>query len=339
MVESINTRNTKPFLPGQKEEVSFKERFAKLYMTGRAYVMRVESWCRAMDGGDGGVFWTYVFKPIADAAARYRVKNNELQKKFLDLLTPMQERWDQVRDIEAPELGYTFKRKSELIGALMHIGNASNKEKLLLGGRGENAIWADVVELANGETIVSYERWERFFARAMREGIITKEDMDFVQSVWDLLEETKEMSQKAFHTYYGYYFEEVPATPVLTPWGMCREVLPVLFGQKLRRQVFSWHGLEPFAHVVPNPAVGLFGVSLSASCGPTATTLFKRKKLPQHRFHGQFVGSLLGQRFLLCLKFNLRVSAGFDLLQPVLGNFSGLSNRVCAIGSDRELLA
>ena len=176
-----------------------------------------------MDGGeDSGPFTRLIYRPVAQAAAKYRTKNNEIQQRFAELMKPMQEKWDAVGEIEAPELNYTFGRKSELIGALMHIGNESNKMKLLVGGRGENASWADTVVLANGETMVSYARWDRFFARAMRDGIITKEDMDFVQSVWDLLEETKGMAQKAFKEYYGYYFEEVQASPVVTPWGIYR---------------------------------------------------------------------------------------------------------------------
>lgn len=218
----LSTDSTR-FRPGQKRASTKKEENRKLYFTARAFVMRVENWCRAMDNGqDLGPFTRYIFRPVADAAAKYRVKNAEIQERFAALIKPMEEKWEEVGEIEAPELGYTFERKSELIGALMHIGNESNKSKMLIGGRGEDASWADRVVLANGEVIYSYARWDRFFARAMREGIITKDDMDFVQAVWDLLEETKGMSQKAFKEYYGFYFDEVQASPVVTPWGIYR---------------------------------------------------------------------------------------------------------------------
>lgn len=218
----LSADNTR-FRPGQERASTKKEENRKLYFTARAFVMRVENWCRAMDNGqDLGPFTRYIFRPVADAAAKYRVKNAEIQERFAALIKPMEEKWEEVGEIEAPELGYTFERKSELIGALMHIGNESNKSKMLIGGRGEDASWADRVVLANGEVIYSYARWDRFFARAMREGIITKDDMDFVQAVWDLLEETKGMSQKAFKEYYGCYFDEVQASPVVTPWGIYR---------------------------------------------------------------------------------------------------------------------
>lgn len=218
----LSADNTR-FRPGQERASTKKEENRKLYFTARAFVMRVENWCRAMDNGqDLGPFTRYLFRPVADAAAKYRVKNAEIQERFAALIKPMEEKWEEVGEIDAPELGYTFERKSELIGALMHIGNESNKSKMLIGGRGEDASWADRVVLANGEVIYSYARWDRFFARAMREGIITKDDMDFVQAVWDLLEETKGMSQKAFKEYYGFYFDEVQASPVVTPWGIYR---------------------------------------------------------------------------------------------------------------------
>lgn len=223
LTDYIDKSEAKEFAPGTQRAATKKEERQKLWFSARAYVMRVENWCRAMDGGeDSGPFTRLIYRPVAQAAAKYRTKNNEIQQRFAELMKPMQEKWDAVGEIEAPELNYTFGRKSELIGALMHIGNESNKMKLLVGGRGENASWADTVVLANGETMVSYARWDRFFARAMRDGIITKEDMDFVQSVWDLLEETKGMAQKAFKEYYGYYFEEVQASPVVTPWGIYR---------------------------------------------------------------------------------------------------------------------
>ena len=223
LTDYIDKSEAKEFAPGTQRAATKKEERQKLWFSARAYVMRVENWCRAMDGGeDSGPFTRLIYRPVAQAAAKYRTKNNEIQQRFAELMKPMQEKWDAVGEIEAPELNYTFGRKSELIGALMHIGNESNKMKLLVGGRGENASWADTVVLANGETMVSYARWDRFFARAMRDGIITKEDMDFVQSVWDLLEETKGMAQKAFKEYYGYYFEEVQASPVVTPWGLYR---------------------------------------------------------------------------------------------------------------------
>lgn len=195
----------------------------KLWLTSKAYLRRVENWCITMDHGDtDGPFTRYIFRPVVNAASAYRNKNVEMQGRLVEILERQRKQWDEVTDIEAPELNYTFQRKSELIGAILHTGNRSNLEKLLIAGRGEDARWADVTTFEDGRTFVDTSRWDKFIARCYQQGIITKEDMDVVQAVWDLLEEIKPMTQNAFRDYYGYYFEEIPATPVVTPFGIYR---------------------------------------------------------------------------------------------------------------------
>lgn len=197
--------------------------FAKL-RTEALKLLRVENWCVRMDGGaSDGPFQSYIYRPMAEAAARYRDANIKYQKKLADLIRPMVDGWQRFGTIEAPELKYTFSSKAELIGMLLHTGNASNKEKLLQGGRGADNVWADPI-YDEGNNIVGWDtsRFDGFIARCYAEGIITKADMDFVQGVWDLLEEIKPLSQKAYRRMYGYYFEEVPAESVITPWGIYR---------------------------------------------------------------------------------------------------------------------
>lgn len=214
---------------GKVPEGTFKRQtlvealFAKL-RTEKLKLLRVENWCVRMDSGDAdGPFQSYIYRPMAEAAARYRNANIEYQKKLTDLIRPMVEGWQKFGAIDAPELRYTFSSKAELIGMLLHTGNASNKEKLLLGGRGNDNRWADQLLDENGNVIgIDTSRFDSFIARCYSEGIITKGDMDFVQAVWDLLEELKPLSQNAYNRMYGYYFEEVPAESIITPWGIYR---------------------------------------------------------------------------------------------------------------------
>lgn len=211
------------YTPSTKRAISKWEKGTKLWLTSKAYLRRVENWCITMDHGDtDGPFTRYIFRPVVNAAAAYRTKNVEMQGRLVEILERQRKQWDKVTDIEAPELNYTFQRKSELIGAILHTGNRSNLEKLLIAGRGEDARWADVTTFEDGRTFVDTSRWDKFIARCYQQGIITKEDMDVVQAVWDLLEEIKPMTQNAFRDYYGYYFEEIPATPVVTPFGVYR---------------------------------------------------------------------------------------------------------------------
>lgn len=211
------------YTPSTRRAISKWEKGTKLWLTSKAYLRRVENWCITMDHGDtDGPFTRYIFRPVVNAAAAYRTKNVEMQGRLVEILERQRKQWDKVTDIEAPELNYTFLRKSELIGAILHTGNRSNLEKLLIAGRGEDARWADVTTFEDGRTFVDTSRWDKFIARCYQQGIITKEDMDVVQAVWDLLEEIKPMTQNAFRDYYGYYFEEIPATPVVTPFGVYR---------------------------------------------------------------------------------------------------------------------
>lgn len=211
------------YTPSTKRAISKWEKGTKLWLTSKAYLRRVENWCITMDHGDtDGPYTRYIFRPVVNAASAYRNKNVEMQGRLVEILERQRKQWDKVTDIEAPELNYTFQRKSELIGAILHTGNRSNLEKLLIAGRGEDARWADVTTFEDGRTFVDTSRWDKFIARCYQQGIITKEDMDVVQAVWDLLEEIKPMTQNAFRDYYGYYFEEIPATPVVTPFGVYR---------------------------------------------------------------------------------------------------------------------
>ena len=223
--ELLDTFNSVPrdnFDGGKESAIPESRKAAWHLMSIKAQLMRVENWCRAMDRGSNGPFFRYIFAPVANSAAMFRNANIKMQEALLNIVKPMQEKWASVRDIAAPEINYTFTTKAELIGALLHTGNQSNKNKMLLGGRGEDHPWATMRELPDGTTYVDTTNWDAFVNRCIDQGIITKEDMDAVQAIWDLTESTKEVAQKAFMALYGHYFEEVEATPIVTKWGTYR---------------------------------------------------------------------------------------------------------------------
>lgn len=216
--------NLKSHDVGTKEATTKKEKAVTGLCGIAAALRRVESWCNSMDAGNKNhPFRRYIYDPIATAASKYRNANSEMQKKFAELLKKYQPSLTKLSDIEAPEIGYTFRSKMELIGAILHTGNQSNKQKLLLGGRGRKKYpWARVIETPDGQKFVDTSAWDNFIARCYREGIITKEDMDFVQGVWDLMESIKPQIQKTFYEVYGYYFEEIEAQEIQTPFGTYR---------------------------------------------------------------------------------------------------------------------
>lgn len=188
----------------------------------RAALTRVEQWCILLDGKWGGPFLRYVFQPVKEAADAYRTSRVAAREKYTSLVKGLQPHLTE-RFIDAPELGYTFggdKAKgrvghngighAELLHAVLHTGNPSNKRKLLLG-RG----WAT----ENEDGTLDTARWDAFIARMHDEGVLTKAHYDFAQGVWDLMESLKPGAQEAHRKVYGRYFEEIKAEPLVTPFG------------------------------------------------------------------------------------------------------------------------
>jgi len=206
-------------VPGEGQAVTEAEKKARYIMGVRAALRRVESWVDRMDGGDiTGAFRRYLFTPISEAADRYRSDAGAYMKRYRDMLKAIEPTLTPGR-IAAPEIGYTFgysqgdAGKAELLHALLHTGNESNQRKLLLG-RG----WAD----ENAEGIVDTTRWDGFVKRMIREGKLTKTDFEFVQGVWDLLEEIKPLAQKTHRQVFGAYFNEITAQAFSNEFGTYR---------------------------------------------------------------------------------------------------------------------
>lgn len=201
--------------PGQKKAITDQERRAMKFASLRAAFTRVEFWVNTKDGGAMGPFFRYLFSPVKEAANRYRAEKTEAIKAYRALLQPMAPRLKPMK-IDARELGYVFgagtggNGRAELLHAMLHTGNGSNKSKLLLG-RG----WGS----RNLDDSLDTRKWDAFLARMHAEGVLTKQDWDFVQGVWDLMESLKPGAQKAHRAIFGRYFAEITAEPVLTPFG------------------------------------------------------------------------------------------------------------------------
>jgi hypothetical protein len=205
-------------IPGEKGAVTpGEERMAKL-QTFVAAARRVESWVEAKDGSDFGPFRRYIFQPIKDAADKYRAAKGRYLKDYralLDAIAPSLK----PQIIEAPELGYSFGKDkggsgmAEVLHAILHTGNESNKRKLLLG-RG----WA--VETAPG--VLDTSRWDGFIRRLVDDGRLTPAHFDFAQGVWDMLERMKPGAQKTHRDVFGKYFDEVAANEFVDPFGTVR---------------------------------------------------------------------------------------------------------------------
>lgn len=201
-----------PPLPGFNGTPTAKDKWKASITSAKAALTRVEFWADGM----GAPFKRYIWNPVSEATATMRTKRNALIAQYRDLLKAI-EKGITYNKIDAPELGpvgFTFNAgKTELLHAVLHSGNQSNLTKLLLG-RG----WGTLDAQGKLDTT----KWDAFITRMINEKVLTKADFDFAQGVWDLLETVKVDSQAAHKEMYGYYFNEVTADPINTPFGQYR---------------------------------------------------------------------------------------------------------------------
>lgn len=180
----------------------------------KAYLRRFEHWVDVMDMGDvRGPFRKFLFEATSDATSEFLETNKRYKKRFVDLSEDIKKTFKLGDEIKSPELGFAFRDKSEVLGALLHTGNPSNKKKLLVG-RG----WAQL----NEDGSLNTSKWDSFIERAHRDGILTKADYDYVQSLWDLMEEIKPLAQRSHKKIFGFFFDEITSEQIDTPFGSYR---------------------------------------------------------------------------------------------------------------------
>jgi hypothetical protein len=205
---------------GLKQALTENQKRIRHLMSTGAVLQRVENWCRRFDGpqepGTVGPATKYIWRPIKNAVTAYKIDKNKYVKKFVELLNKVDL---PVGKFRSDELDYTFgvgnggNGKAELLGAMLHMGNESNLRKLLVG-RG----WGSL----NADGTLDTSRWDAFVERMINEGKLTKEDFEFLQATWDLLEEIKPIAQKAHRDLYGYYFNEIEAKSFTNRFGTYR---------------------------------------------------------------------------------------------------------------------
>ncbi|MDR1515659.1 MAG: hypothetical protein LBS45_08190 [Synergistaceae bacterium] len=166
---------------------------------------------RAMDGyEDLGPAHQLVFQPVRDALSRetrllneYYAKLNEL---VIDIYGTANPGFAETRielDIPKTTTENTFAgvnekwslRRDELISAVLNMGNEGNKQRMR---DGYNLSPANMRKMIDA---------------------LSKQDMDFVQGVWDLLETMRPMVQETAELMTGVTPEWVEAAPVVTKYG------------------------------------------------------------------------------------------------------------------------
>lgn len=194
---------------GYDKAVSDMDKVKVQLLGARASLTRVEHWTEAVDVKAGGPFKKFIWTPISEATTQYRLAKEKVLKEYKTILEDLRGT-TAPKPIDAKEIGYTFKDRTELLMAVLHTGNESNFSKLLRGRK-----WGDTDMNGNLDT----SKWDAFIKRAHDEKILTKADYDFAQKIWNLMESIKPDAQKAHKDMYGYYFNEITAKKIQTPFG------------------------------------------------------------------------------------------------------------------------
>jgi hypothetical protein len=201
-------------IPGEIAARTYWERSVDKLLKLRAQMTRVETWCDIM----GPSFTNFIWRPVREALSEYKLKRNELTKKLMQYMKELPVKRGTIDATNS--VGYTFGSGNggfgvlEVVGALLHMGNASNRRKFFLGrevkvGPRKGQRWG--VERADGT--IDSSAWDAFIQKLIDDGVLTEQHFDFVQKVWDLCEDMKPMAQKAHYERFGYRFTEVQALP------------------------------------------------------------------------------------------------------------------------------
>lgn len=175
-----------------------------------AQVRRIESWAVQQDGGVAGQVHKYLFAMLRSKFDDYVSERLQIERSFSERLKTLN--MGDGQKISAPELnGYSFENKAALLGALRHAGNESNLRKLLLGEK-------MVEPLEDGQEL-NPAPWWAFIERMIRDGKITKADLDYIQFVWDTYDSLLQRTQDAHFRVFGFFFEHIPAQPFTTSLG------------------------------------------------------------------------------------------------------------------------
>lgn len=204
-----------------KNENSAIKKLKNVMVSIEAWLTKTEFVMRFLDKDDQqGPFRKYLWNRVNDTQVEYEQKKidrlkelNEIIKTYFKDTFKKDEDINMLKYFKGIDPEFHTMKKSEIIMALVHSGNDSNKQKLLLG-RGWGALDA-------AGNLVTRD-YDNFINEMIKEKVITKDIMDGVQAIWDLFEDIKPEIQKAHKEVYGYFFKEIEANPIETPWGTYR---------------------------------------------------------------------------------------------------------------------
>jgi hypothetical protein len=201
-----------PLSDSKRKRKNIKALFARLRHT--------ESVAIQLDGGRPGAIHKYLFAQLREAFDDYMLERNAIVNEFNDRVRGLKLGKYQ-KNIDATEWfgnesrKVVFRGRKDVVGALLHAGNMSNLRKLLLGRK-----W--VVEPEDVDGPIDTSQWWDFVDTMIERGILTEQDFEFVQWVWDQYEEMWPRLQRTNMAEYSYRAETIPAEGFSNRFGSFR---------------------------------------------------------------------------------------------------------------------
>ena len=211
LVEKLKRMNEARGTPPAKREA--RERSGLESMNSRW--QRLEPLLRALDGNKSGILTQNIWDVGMSAAIDLNAAEKVMLTLFDEALAPLRQQMKDnpklsqpiqskyLSDLTSEDNGTHIFRdgKSDIIGMLLHLGNKSNRERLVAGwGWDDDALTRQVNE------------WEK-------DGTITKADWDMVRSIWAIYDTMLPQTRKAFLSIEGYSMPIVERGTVKTQWG------------------------------------------------------------------------------------------------------------------------
>lgn len=233
----------------------------------KANLTRIEQWTITMDGGkEGGVWHRYVYRTVAKAYNNYLDASLKEVTYWRDTLAEFENL--NGPEIDAAELGdgIKFRNREHLLGTVVHMGNESNLTNVVVSEGWGELQQSDLASAWGGKKSVLVTNLWKFINRALRDGHLTRKDLDTIQTrIWDHNEKVlKPLLDDTNREVYGTYVATIKPTP---------------FAVEIGGEVVSYRGGYVPSKVDPN--------------APGNASLFDRKGFDaimdgEQQFHSQF---------------------------------------------------
>jgi GH24 family phage-related lysozyme (muramidase) len=169
-----------------------------------------------------------VFNSVVDAEATYNIEFAKYKKRLITAIKKVNLK-NTMDPIHAEALGVTFKNKAQLYMFLLHTGSKSGKEKVLLGGVNDSGPLAGY-DINTGELDTS--KLTAAINHLAAQGILTKEDFDMLQEIWNIFDEIHPLVKTALRKSDGFNMGFIEPESVVTPFGTYKGGYTPISGKK-----------------------------------------------------------------------------------------------------------